>query len=444
MPRASSASGDVAGRDRRDDRPMQGETANGAPTATGTTPAGPSRRRRIVVWILIVVATILGIASMAALWVDRQLLASDSWQTASEEAIADPAVRATVATYVVDRLYTNVDVAAGFEERLPPALDPLAPTIAAALREPAIQAVERLLERPRVQQTFVAASGGAHDRLMAVLEDETAFGISTGEGTVTIDLKELLTQIGQELGLSGARLAQLPPDAGVITLMESEQLKTAQDVLQAIRLLSAWLLIAVLALYAVAIALARDFRREALRNTGLAFVLLGLTALVVRRLAGDYLVDALASPATEDTSRRIWLIFTQALGGVAWAAILYGVVAIVGAVLAGPWTPAVAVRRRLAPALIAHPGVVATGVAAVYLLVVVWGGTHALRTWWGVVLLGALLALGVIALRRQVLREAAAATDPVPPVAGAGPTPPEALAVVGLAGPSDGSPPATA
>ena len=34
-----------------------------------------------------------------------------------------------------------------------------------------------------------------------------------------------------------------------------------------------------------------------------------------------------------------------------------------------------------------------------------WGGTHALRTWWGILLLGGLLALGIVALRRQTLVE---------------------------------------
>jgi hypothetical protein len=40
-----------------------------------------------------------------------------------------------------------------------------------------------------------------------------------------------------------------------------------------------------------------------------------------------------------------------------------------------------------------------------FLLLVLWGGTHALRTWWGILLLGGLIALGIVALRRQTLRE---------------------------------------
>ena len=52
-----------------------------------------------------------------------------------------------------------------------------------------------------------------------------------------------------------------------------------------------------------------------------------------------------------------------------------------------------------------HQGIAWVVVGAVFLLLVLWGGTHALRTWWGIVLLGALLAIGVVALRYETMRE---------------------------------------
>jgi hypothetical protein len=52
-----------------------------------------------------------------------------------------------------------------------------------------------------------------------------------------------------------------------------------------------------------------------------------------------------------------------------------------------------------------HQGFVWGGVGFVYLLLILWGPTHALRVWWGILLLAGLSALGVVALRRQTLRE---------------------------------------
>ena len=44
-------------------------------------------------------------------------------------------------------------------------------------------------------------------------------------------------------------------------------------------------------------------------------------------------------------------------------------------------------------------------VALVYLLILLWGPTYATRKLWGIILLGALLALGVEVLRRRTVRE---------------------------------------
>jgi len=187
--------------------------------------------------------------------------------------------------------------------------------------------------------------------------------------------------------------------------MRSDQLAAAQAGVQSVRVLSTWLLVLVLALFALAIFLARGARRETLRNVGFAFVLVGLAILVVRRVAGNYAVDALAEPSSQESGQRVWLIGTSILAQIGWAAILYGAVAVLGAVLAGPHRAAIAVRSRIAPVLNDRPGLAWAAVATVYLVLIAWGPTHALRTLWGIALLGALIAAGILALRYQTLRE---------------------------------------
>jgi hypothetical protein len=361
--------------------------------------------RRAVIWALIVAASLIALASTLTAWVDRQMLDEQAWRTASAELIEDPQVRDAIAVYVVNELYDNVDVAAGLEERLPGDLKALAAPLAGALRQPATDGVERLLEAPRVQQLFIDASSLAQQKLVNVLEDKTGEGISSGDGTVTVDLGQLLSQVGAELGLPASALDRLPPDAGTITVMQSDQLAAAQTAVRALRVLSAVLLVVVLVLYGLAIYLAKGARREAIRNVAWAFVLVGLVVLVVRRFAGEGVVDALVAPASQDTGHRVWLISSSILGQIGWAAILYGVVGLLGAVFAGPTAAATSVRRDAAGVLNGRPGIVWAVVAAVFLLVVLWGPTHALRTLWGVTLLAALVAGGIVALRRQTLSE---------------------------------------
>jgi hypothetical protein len=343
-----------------------------------------STRRKVVIWTLIVVASLIGFASVLTTWVDRQMLDNQAWEDASADLIEDPQVRDSLSVYLVDQLYGNVDVAAGLEERLPTNLKPLAAPLAGALRQPSTDAVNRLLDSPRIQQLWINASSAAQQKLTNVLENETGAGITTGNGVVTVDLGELVKSLGAELGLPAAALDRIPPDAGELEVMRSDQLGAAQAGVRAVRVLSTWLLVLVLALYALAIVLARGARRETLRNVGCAFVLVGLAILVVRRLAGNYAVDALAEPSSQDSGTRVWLISTSILAQIGWAAVFYGVVMALGAGLAGPRAAAIAVRRRIAPILNERPGIAWSSVAVVYLALIAWGPTHALRTLWGI------------------------------------------------------------
>jgi hypothetical protein len=367
--------------------------------------SGLSGRRRTLVWALIVVASLIALGSTLTLWVHRQMLDTQAWKNASAEMIQDPQVREALSVYLVNELYDNVDATAALEQRLPPNLQPLAAPLAGAIRERAPDAVDTVLDAPRVQQLWINASTLAQQKLVNVLENKTGHAITTGNGVVTLDLGDLVSQVGAELGLPAAALDRIPPDAGVITVMRSDQLAAAQSAVQAVRVLSVVLLVVVLALYGLAIYLARDARRPALRNVGWAIVLVGLTVLVIRKLAGNYAVDALTTPQSEAAGHRAWLIGSSLLGDIGWAAILYGAVVALAGILAGPTTAATAVRRRIAPVLNDQPGIAWGTVAFVFLLLVLWGGTHALRTPWGIALLGALLAAGVVTLRRQTRRE---------------------------------------
>jgi len=341
------------------------------------------------------------------------MLDNESWKNASAELIQDQQVRDAVSIFLVNELYESVDVATELEARLPENLKPLAGPVAGALRQPATNAVERLLDAPRVQQLGINANAVAQQKLVNVLEDKTGNGITTGDGVVTLDLSELVTELGTDLGLSDTTLAKIPPDTGVITVMRSDQLSAAQAGVQVVRVLSTALLVLVLALFALAIYLARGERRQTVRNVGYAFVLIGLAVLVVRRVAGNVAIDALTEPTGAEAGQKAWLIGSEVLAQTGWATILYGVIALAGAIFAGPTSAATSVRRRIAPVVNERPGVAWASVGCVFLLLVLWGGTHALRTWWGILLLGALIAIGVFGLRHQTLREFPSA--PAPP-----------------------------
>jgi hypothetical protein len=368
-------------------------------------PAALSKRRRIAIWSLIVLASLIALISVLAVWTDRQMLDNSAWNDATKEAIADPAVQDALSVYLVNQLYDNVDVSGQLEQKLPPNVKPLAGPISAALRQPTANGIEFLLGRPRVQQLFVNASAVAHQKLVNVLENKTGLGISTGSGVVTLDLHELIVELGQELGISSAALDKVPADAGVITLLDSDQLSAAQTAVHAVQLASAWLAVLVFVLFGLAIYLARGSRRARLRDVGWAFVLIGLLVLIIRRLGGNWVIGSLVDPEFERSGHRLWLIWTEILGHTGRGLVFYGLVIVIGAALAGPTRAAVATRRSLAPAFRERPAIVWGAVAGAYLLLVLWAPTYALTRPLWILVFGILIAVGVELLSRQSQRE---------------------------------------
>ncbi len=361
----------------------------------------PTRRRRILVWGLVALAFVLVLAASLTIWVQRQALDTDNWVETSSELLADDEVRALVAAELVDSLFAQQDVEQAIADRLPPELDRLAAPAAGLVRQAAVPAAENLLERPRVQELWANANRLAHTQLVAVLEGNEGGAITTTGGEVVLDLGELVQRLADQLGLS----VQLEEDAGQIVIAESDQLAAAQDAVSIIDPLSIFILIAVFVLLILAVYLAAGFRREALRGIAVGLILVGLVLLVLVRLLGDALVEALTTDVSRQAGTQVWAIGTALLRDISIGLVAYGIVLLLGVLLAGPTRPARWIRRKLAPTLRERPWLAYGAVALVFLLVLLWGPSGATREIVGLVVLAALVGLGVWALRRETLRE---------------------------------------
>ena len=333
----------------------------------------PSHGRSAFIWLLIVLAAVIGFVSSLTTWVNRQALDTQSWTKASAQLINDPQVRSALSVYIVNQVYDNVDVSGQIAKNLPAKYEVLGSPIAAGLRSPAEQAVDLLLGQPQVMTLWVNANRTAHEQLVAILENKTRPGISTANGTVTLDLRTVVIDLAKQFGLSGSLLSNIPADAGQVTVLHSNQLSVAQDTVKAVRVLSVWLVVLVLLLWALALYLARGARRGTLRDIGWSIVVVGVLLLVVRRVGENYTVNALTTPQTRPIGHRVWLIGTQLLGQIGWALIAYGIVTVLGALLAGPARIATRLRTWMAPILNTRQAVAWAVAGTAYLLLVLWG-----------------------------------------------------------------------
>jgi Short C-terminal domain len=369
----------------------------------------PGRSRRRIAIALIVVASVLTFLAIFAIWANRQLLDTDNWTETSSKLLEQDAVRGQVSSFLVDQLYANVDVQRDLEQVFQQVLNSdraalLAGPAAGGLRGLAEDGVNQLLQRPVPQRLWEEANRRAQIRLLQIVEGG-GDALSTSGGEVTLNLKDLLGQTQSTLGVGGRVEQRVPEDSSQIVLLRSSQLELAQDAVWLLKTLAIGLTVLALALFALAIFLARDWRRQALRATGFGLLFAGAAALVARGVAGNAVVNSLATTeSVEPAVRATWDIGTSLLVQAASAAIAYGIVVVIAAWLAGSTSWAVATRRQLAPYL-REPRWAWGAYGVIVLVLVAWAPTPAFRQVIPALALIGLLALGVELLRRQSDRE---------------------------------------
>jgi Short C-terminal domain len=365
---------------------------------------GEETSRRLLPTVIVIVATLIAFLSVFAIWIKRQALETETWTDTSSELLEREEIRDAIADFLVTALYDNVDVEAELAGQLPPPTDRLAGPLSAALRQVADEAARRALARPEVQTLWEEANEAAHERLLAVI-DEDAEALSEEGGAVNLDLSVILQQITSELGIGADVASRIPDDAAQLRVMDAEDLDSIRSVVDLLRTL-AWLLLAIaLALYALALYLAGARRRETLRLIGFSFIFVGALSLLAQRLAGDAVVGALTGTASSEApAEEAWEVATSLLTDSGSAVIVYGIVIVFAAWLAGPTQLATSIRGGLTP-YIRQPRVAYVGLAVLLLLLFWWDPFPATHRLAPSLLLIVLLALGVEFFRRQVIRE---------------------------------------
>jgi hypothetical protein len=360
------------------------------------------------VWLLIVLATIVGIGATLNSWIDRQALDTDQWVAATDEMLADDDIRGALSIYLTAELFSTVDVAGELEALLPGPTSQLAGPLAATLQSNAVDLVDQLLATDRFGDLWATVNRAAHTAFVTVANGDDVGSLSTSGGAFVVDLRSLLVELADRLGLPGGAVERIPADAGQLVVFESEQVDALQQLVRAINLLSIYLFVLVVLLYGAAVFWAGD-RRVALRNVGTAIVVGSFLLLVAQRITINVSVDELARAETGRAAvDSLVSIATGLLNELAWAWLALGVVVLAFAVLIGPSRAAVAVRRVIAPVMVNPVGAwaLALGVLALYLLL---GPGITVDRWLPALVLIALFVTAVELLRRQITREHATA-----------------------------------
>ena len=193
-----------------------------------------SRGRRRSVKALVALGSLLAFLSVFAIWVERQALNTDDWVQTSDKLIQDQTIRSALANYLVEQLYANVNLEKEFESKLPGETKQFAGPLSGVVRSVAPAGVEKVLETGTAQSLWEDSNRTAHEQLVAVLENEKE-AVSTENGEVKLQLGSLVTNLADQIGVGASLAEKLPADAAEVTILRSDQLKTAQNVVVALK-----------------------------------------------------------------------------------------------------------------------------------------------------------------------------------------------------------------
>jgi hypothetical protein len=392
--------------DGPDPRPRVADSppAGDAPQTAGAIPKG-GHAHRVWVRVILVLATVLAILSIVSIWANRQLMNPTNWSKTSTALLAKPTIRSALSGYLIDQLYANVDVPAQLKSGLPPQLAPLAGPISGALHNLAEQGAERALELPRVQDGWRTANYAADQALVTIVKGGGS-RVQINGGTVSLNLRQIVADLAQRLGLPAGVAEKLPASVANLKVVTSSQLGLVRNLAKTLHALALWLTILTFALYALALFLARGYRRSTLTWVGSSLVFAGLFVLLGRKIGQGQLVSAITSNASvEPAANDAYSVATSLLVQVASASIIIGIPVILSAWLAGPARWAIAARRFLAPHFRERPGLAYWIAAGLLALVFLWGPIPATRNPLEMLLFTILAFVGAHLLRGQIAEE---------------------------------------
>ena len=352
---------------------------------------------------LVIAASVILVIACFSAWAERQALTTDDWVKTSDRLLQNEAIQKALANYAVDQLYANVNVEAELDKALPPNFKRLSGPASTGLRSLATSGAERVIATDRFQQAWEKANRTAHKTLIAIIEDKGDV-VSTSGGEVTLELRPLITQVANQLGIGKDLADQIPPDVGNLKIISSDELGAAQTIAKLIRGLALVTSLLALGMFALAIYLSRGYRWITVLSIGIGAILAGILVLILREIAGNVLVDQLATEGAKPAAEATWSIGTSLLASIARTVILYGVFFLIAAWLASPHRSAIATRRAMTPVLRDFPAWV-WSVFGVFGIIYVLTGVDSTRAVLSRLILLALAGFGIYELRRRSIAE---------------------------------------
>ena len=219
-----------------------------------------SRGRRRTVKGLIVLGSVLAFLSVFAIWIERQALNTDDWVSTSGKLLQNETIRAA-RRRLPGRPALRKRQRRKRTGRHPPrrhqgARRPGRRRRCARWPATAPKRCSKPRPRSRSGKTPTAPPTNSCSRCWKTRATRSR----PKTANVSLNLGSLITNLASQVGIGASLAEKLPPDAGQIEILQSDELKTAQNIAVAIKGLALVLSILTFAAFGAAIYLSRDSR----------------------------------------------------------------------------------------------------------------------------------------------------------------------------------------
>src|SRR3954453_23068403 len=194
----------------------------------------PQRQHRRLVKYLVVTASVLTVFAIFSVWVQRQLLSTNERVHTSGKLLENQDIQEALGTYSVDEFYGAVNVSRELQKALPKQFKELSGPAASGLQQLATDAVPKILATSKFQGLWEDANRVAHEKLVAIIEGNSDV-VKNTNGEVILNVRPLVVDVADSLGISGSLADKVPPDVGHLRILRSSDHGLAQDIAAGIR-----------------------------------------------------------------------------------------------------------------------------------------------------------------------------------------------------------------
>ncbi|MFD9123611.1 hypothetical protein [Kitasatospora sp. NPDC059571] len=306
--------------------------------------------------ILIVIASLLSLLAVLAVWTSNFVGDTDRYVQTMAPLASDPDVQDAVTARVTGVVLDQIDVKglvkqlsdAAAQQGVPPQaaqlIGGLSGPITSGLTDLVSSTVHKVVSSDQFATIWVQANRLIHTALDKALTGKGGGAVKLENNQVSIDIAPIVAKVKTELVNSGLAVAAKIPDVHTnFVVFASKDIGKVKTYFRILEIMGNWLPVIVVLIAAAGVFLAVN-RRRALIGAGigvaLAMLLLGVMLTVFRAFYLDHLppgANQAAAGTVYDTLVRFMRAGVRAVFAVA-------VIMALGAFLIGPSRPAVAIR----------------------------------------------------------------------------------------------------